>query len=131
MASSDVAAPSIGPKGRPSEPRRRSRWLAGAGAGGPRNCHFFVSEGGGGSEPPSLSYPLPRVLAPCLRDRPQGLSPGPTRGGPAAAEVRDGGGGGGGSTRPPSGRMKRRNADCSKLRRPLKRNRITEGIYGR
>ncbi|KAF3844645.1 hypothetical protein F7725_007808 [Dissostichus mawsoni] len=27
-------------------------------------------------------------------------------------------------------RMKRRNADCSKLRRPLKRNRITEGIYG-
>uniref|UniRef100_A0AAZ3SXB2 Macoilin n=1 Tax=Oncorhynchus tshawytscha TaxID=74940 RepID=A0AAZ3SXB2_ONCTS len=25
--------------------------------------------------------------------------------------------------------MKRRNADCSKLRRPLKRNRITEGIY--
>ncbi|XP_076155411.1 macoilin-2 [Alosa pseudoharengus] len=26
--------------------------------------------------------------------------------------------------------MKRRNADCSKLRRPLKRNRITEGIYG-
>lgn len=27
--------------------------------------------------------------------------------------------------------MKRRNADCSKLRRPLKRNRITEGIYGR
>lgn len=41
--------------------------------------------------------------------------------------MRDGGGG----TRPPSGRMKRRNADCSKLRRPLKRNRITEGIYGR
>ena len=27
--------------------------------------------------------------------------------------------------------MKRRNADCSKLRRPLKRNRITEGIYSR
>lgn len=27
--------------------------------------------------------------------------------------------------------MKRRSADCSKLRRPLKRNRITEGIYGR
>ncbi|XP_055718960.1 macoilin-2-like isoform X2 [Salvelinus fontinalis] len=27
--------------------------------------------------------------------------------------------------------MKRRNAECSKLRRPLKRNRITEGIYGR
>ncbi|XP_054653251.1 macoilin-2 isoform X1 [Dunckerocampus dactyliophorus] len=26
--------------------------------------------------------------------------------------------------------MKRRNADCSKLRRPVKRNRITEGIYG-
>ncbi|MFT7819257.1 macoilin-1-like isoform X1 [Arapaima gigas] len=26
--------------------------------------------------------------------------------------------------------MKRRNADCSKLRRPLKRNRIAEGIYG-
>ncbi|KAF4800098.1 hypothetical protein TURU_048157 [Turdus rufiventris] len=26
--------------------------------------------------------------------------------------------------------MKRRSADCSKLRRPLKRNRITEGIYG-
>ncbi|XP_068122211.1 macoilin [Hyperolius riggenbachi] len=26
--------------------------------------------------------------------------------------------------------MKRRNADCSKLRRPLKRNRITDGIYG-
>lgn len=26
--------------------------------------------------------------------------------------------------------MKRRNADCSKLRRPIKRNRITEGIYG-
>lgn len=26
--------------------------------------------------------------------------------------------------------MKRRNVDCSKLRRPLKRNRITEGIYG-
>ncbi|XP_041068556.1 macoilin isoform X1 [Cetorhinus maximus] len=26
--------------------------------------------------------------------------------------------------------MKRRNADCSKIRRPLKRNRITEGIYG-
>ncbi|XP_069478830.1 macoilin [Ambystoma mexicanum] len=26
--------------------------------------------------------------------------------------------------------MKRRNADCSKLRRPLKRSRITEGIYG-
>nr|AAX11924.1 macoilin-2 [Tetraodon nigroviridis] len=26
--------------------------------------------------------------------------------------------------------MKRRNAECSKLRRPLKRNRITEGIYG-
>ncbi|XP_040056048.2 macoilin-2 isoform X2 [Gasterosteus aculeatus] len=26
--------------------------------------------------------------------------------------------------------MKRRNADCTKLRRPLKRNRITEGIYG-
>ncbi|XP_067112324.1 macoilin-1 isoform X2 [Osmerus mordax] len=25
--------------------------------------------------------------------------------------------------------MKRRNADCSKLRRPLKRNRISEGIY--
>uniref|UniRef100_A0A8C7WQS4 Macoilin 1 n=1 Tax=Oryzias sinensis TaxID=183150 RepID=A0A8C7WQS4_9TELE len=25
--------------------------------------------------------------------------------------------------------MKRRNADCSKLRRPLKRNRITEGLY--
>lgn len=25
--------------------------------------------------------------------------------------------------------MKRRNADCSKLRRPVKRNRITEGIY--
>uniref|UniRef100_A0A3Q2QY81 Macoilin 1a n=1 Tax=Fundulus heteroclitus TaxID=8078 RepID=A0A3Q2QY81_FUNHE len=25
--------------------------------------------------------------------------------------------------------MKRRNADCSKLRRPIKRNRITEGIY--
>ncbi|KAL0961772.1 hypothetical protein UPYG_G00331550 [Umbra pygmaea] len=25
--------------------------------------------------------------------------------------------------------MKRRNADCSKLRRPMKRNRITEGIY--
>lgn len=30
-----------------------------------------------------------------------------------------------------TGRMKRRNADCSKLRRPLKRNRITDGIYGR
>ncbi|CAB1320389.1 unnamed protein product, partial [Coregonus sp. 'balchen'] len=27
--------------------------------------------------------------------------------------------------------MKRRNADCCKLRRPLKRNRITEGIYSR
>ena len=27
--------------------------------------------------------------------------------------------------------MKRRSADCSKLRRPLKRNRIAEGIYGR
>ncbi|TRY91536.1 hypothetical protein DNTS_004974 [Danionella cerebrum] len=27
--------------------------------------------------------------------------------------------------------MKRRNADCSKLRRPLKRNRITEGIHSR
>ncbi|OXB60282.1 hypothetical protein ASZ78_011102 [Callipepla squamata] len=26
--------------------------------------------------------------------------------------------------------MKRRSADCSKLRRPLKRNRIAEGIYG-
>ncbi|XP_062866131.1 macoilin-1 [Trichomycterus rosablanca] len=26
--------------------------------------------------------------------------------------------------------MKRRNADCSKLRRPLKRSRITEGIHG-
>ncbi|XP_002740808.2 macoilin-like [Saccoglossus kowalevskii] len=26
--------------------------------------------------------------------------------------------------------MKRRNADCGKLRRPLKRNKITEGIYG-
>ncbi|NP_001072063.1 macoilin-2 [Takifugu rubripes] len=26
--------------------------------------------------------------------------------------------------------MKRRNAECSKLRRPIKRNRITEGIYG-
>jgi len=27
--------------------------------------------------------------------------------------------------------MKRRNAECGKLRRPLKRNKITEGIYGR
>ncbi|CAD6216440.1 GSCOCG00004598001-RA-CDS [Cotesia congregata] len=26
--------------------------------------------------------------------------------------------------------MKRRNAECGKLRRPLKRNKITEGIYG-
>jgi len=27
--------------------------------------------------------------------------------------------------------MKRRNADCGKLRRPMKRNKITEGMYGR
>lgn len=27
--------------------------------------------------------------------------------------------------------MKRRNVDCSKLRRPLKRSRIAEGIHGR
>lgn len=27
--------------------------------------------------------------------------------------------------------MKRRNADLGKMRRPIKRNKITEGIYGR
>lgn len=27
--------------------------------------------------------------------------------------------------------MKRRNADCGKLRRPMKRNKITESMYGR
>lgn len=27
--------------------------------------------------------------------------------------------------------MKRRNAECGKLRRPIKRNKIAEGMYGR
>lgn len=44
-----------GPSVVAKEAGRAAGWC---GAGGPRNCHFFVSEGGGGSAPPSWP-PLP------------------------------------------------------------------------